>query len=70
MVVAPQDKGRMLWPRLNEKDRGLQLHACTTVPGTYRNFSALSNGFCKSTEVHMADAEKNSVLLIEIFFNK
>ena len=36
------DKGRMLWPRLNEKDQGLRIHACNTLPVTYRNFTELS----------------------------
>ena len=42
MVVAAGDKGRMLWPRLNEKDQGLRIHGCNTLPGTYRNFTELS----------------------------
>jgi hypothetical protein len=36
------DKGRMLWPRLNEKDQDLFIHACNTLPVTYRNFTELS----------------------------
>ena len=36
------DKGRMLWPRLNEKEQGLRIHACNTLPVTYRNFTELS----------------------------
>jgi hypothetical protein len=41
-VVAARDKGRMLWPRLNEKDQDLRIHACNTLPVTYRNFTELS----------------------------
>jgi hypothetical protein len=39
---SSRDKGRMLWPRLNEKDQGLRIHACNTLPVTYRNFTELS----------------------------
>jgi hypothetical protein len=35
-------KGRMLWPRLNGKDQDLRIHACNTLPVTYRHFTELS----------------------------
>jgi hypothetical protein len=42
ITLSVGDKGWMLWPRLNEKDQDLRIHACNTLPVAYQNFTELS----------------------------
>ena len=68
MVVALNDKGRMLWPRLNEKEQGLRIHACNTLPVAYRNFIELSTASVLNLVSQQRSTSKRLLVENDIFY--